>query len=217
MGSSQQDGTGGLRAQIPAWVFTWRNWEDSQLSVGDVMAVLIAYAGENVRLGPKHGGGGPYAAAIVRPLGGESFPDASSVDALVEIVSLAVSGVEVLRDASAHAPILAARLAGEKLEHHDLGEQGKGPLWLITTSEPCRSCLEVLKLFRLFNVIYAVRGATVEKLAQQERGEPPRNWKRFKLVQLPAFQPEAAAVISGWKKRQENRGEADYNPELEGQ
>jgi tRNA(Arg) A34 adenosine deaminase TadA len=201
-----------VRDLIPAWIFSWRDWEGKKMSVGQVMELLIEYSGENVRLGPKRFGGGPYAAAIVRS------DEAGSVseDAEVEVLALATNSVETLRDASAHAAVLASRLAGSKLGTHNLGEESGQRLWLLATCEPCRMCLEVLGDFRIREVAFALRGAMAQKIARQERGEPLHGSRLFQLTHLSQFQGAAAEVVRQWKKGQEARMASDYCPPREG-
>ena len=189
----------------------------SPLTIDVLMGWLIALAQSNVRYGAKKQGGGPYAAAVVRPLAAAEIPEHSPGNVSVELVSFAVNAVERCFDASAHAPALAARFAGARLQNHDLGPEGAGGLWLVSTSQPCGCCLGVLRAFRLFNVLYAVRGSTVQKAAAQDRGiqVPPIQMRLFRMVQLPAHQNAAAAVIGEWVRRLDNRGESNYNAPLD--
>ncbi|WKZ57142.1 MAG: hypothetical protein QY326_00340 [Bdellovibrionota bacterium] len=201
-----------VRDLMPPWIFTWRPWEQRVMAMDELMPLLIAVSAENVRLGPARNGGGPYAAAVVRNVtsAGDDLPNRA------QVISLAANAVEAMHDASAHASVLAARLAASTLGRHLLDEDGEGgKLWLVATCEPCRMCLEVLGDFHLWRIAYALRGAQAKKLADQERGEPLRNGAPFRLHHLSTFQPSAAEVVRQWKSRQQRQSESDYNPPRE--
>lgn len=66
-----------------------------------------------------------------------------------EIIATAHNEVETLKDATAHAEILAIRRASEKLGNWRLGE-----LLLCVTLEPCTMCTGALKQSRIGTVIY---------------------------------------------------------------
>lgn len=95
------------------------------------MEQAIALAIENVRAG----GGGPFAALVVR--GGS-------------MVASGANRVTAMLDPTAHAEIVAIRAACQKLRNFELRD-----CELYTTCEPCPMCMGAIYWARLAKVYYA--------------------------------------------------------------
>lgn len=91
---------------------------------------------------------------------GEVPVGALVVDGNGRILSRAGNRVEELRDPSAHAEILALRLAAQKAGNHRL----EGAI-LVVTLEPCLMCAGALVHARLAGLVYGARDARAGAVA----------------------------------------------------
>src|SRR5450432_2057964 len=95
------------------------------------MERAIALSLENVRAGS----GGPFAALVVRE---------------GSIIASGTNQVTTLQDPTAHAEVVAIRVACQALGNFQLSD-----CVLYTTSEPCPMCMGAIYWARLANVYYA--------------------------------------------------------------
>jgi guanine deaminase len=102
------------------------------ISSGDrtYLEMAIAQASENI-----YAGGGPFGAVIVRD---------------GEVLAMAANRVVAEADPTAHAEVLAIRLAARKLSTHDLSG-----CTLYTSCEPCPMCLGAIYWAGIERVVYA--------------------------------------------------------------
>lgn len=88
-----------------------------------------------------------------------------------EIVGAAHNQVEQLRDATAHAEVLAIRLAAQRLKKWRLDE-----CTLVVTLEPCAMCLGAARLSRIATIVY---GASDSRFGAITPSEPLVNNPRL--------------------------------------
>lgn len=97
---------------------------------------FMLLARDQAAIGSSGGEGGPFGAVVV--------------DAGGEVLAVGHNRVLAAHDATAHAEVVALRLAGERLGSHDLSG-----CTLYTSCEPCPMCLAAAVWANISRVVYA--------------------------------------------------------------
>ncbi len=195
-----------LRDSLPHWVHEFRDWQRLPLMpVEEVMEELIALAAENVRKRDSDGGG-PHAAAIVRTVGQQC-----------RILCAAPNMVRYLRDPTAHASVIAIRLAAEAqmlpLSRQNTDDD-QGQLGLVVTTQPCGFCARAVALAHLNTVVFAAPGEVADRAGQDRLGDDGLDVLEthdIETTSLRDLKHEASQVIQDWARGCEVRGD-EYNP-----
>jgi tRNA(Arg) A34 adenosine deaminase TadA len=150
------------------------------------MARAIRLAVDNVRFGR----GGPFGCVIVRD---------------GEVISEGVNQVTATNDPTAHAEVLAIRLACQKLRCFEL----KG-CELYTSCEPCPMCLSAIYWARIDKVYFggladdAAQAGFDDSAIYKEIAQPLAQ-RKTPMIQI--MRDEALAAFRAWK---ENPGKIPY-------
>ncbi len=144
------------------------------------MARAIELSIENVR----SGGGGPFAAVVVK--GGE-------------IIAEGTNRVTSTNDPTAHAEIVAIREACRKLGHFQLTG-----CEIYTTCEPCPMCLGAIYWARPERVYFANTAKDAAQIGFSdffiaEQMQLPHDQKRIPTVQM--MREEAQAAFRAWENK----------------
>ncbi|WP_253247319.1 nucleoside deaminase [Methanohalophilus euhalobius] len=117
-----------------------RNMYPGAKTLNNFMEIAI----EQARMGMKHNLGGPFGAVIVKDK---------------TVISRAHNRVLDFNDPTAHAEIMAIRIASSNLETFDLSG-----CEIYTTSYPCPMCMSALYWARIKTLYYGTTTAEVEKI-----------------------------------------------------
>lgn len=123
------------------------------------MALAIRLSRRNI----EENTGGPFGAAVFDQHGA--------------LVSMGVNLVVSSHDSTAHAEMIALRIAQQRVANFDLG----GTHELYTSAQPCIQCWGSCFWSGLRKLYYAARGSDVEKLTIFEEGPVPQNWAELLL------------------------------------
>ena len=145
------------------------------------MQRAIGLSLENVR----SGGGGPFAAVVVK--------DGA-------VLATGVNQVSSALDPTAHAEVVAIRGACQKLGDFQLTGCD-----LYTTCEPCPMCMGAIYWARLNKVYYANTRADAAKIGFDDsliydELEMPLKARKIPMVQI--MRPQALAAFRAWEKSQ---------------
>lgn len=187
--------TSGLAALLPDWI--QRSVEYAALQHYDTDNERLMFAIELSRLNIQNDTGGPFGAAVFHRETGK-------------LLGLGVNRVIATGDPTAHAEILALRLACRLASHYSLREAGANA-GLYVSAEPCGLCVNASLWAGVGAMIYGASTADVEAIGFDE-GLKPKDWEKGLLrrgvtVQGGLFKDEAVAVLQDYKAR----GGAIYN------
>jgi len=143
------------------------------------MARAIELSLENVRSGR----GGPFGAVIVRGS---------------DILSESVNQVTTTNDPSAHAEVMAIRLACQKLGHFELAD-----CELYTSCEPCPMCLGAIYWARLARVYFANVAADAARIGFSDAAiysEIARPYSERAIPMVQMMREEALAAFRAWEE-----------------
>ncbi|MDY0006561.1 MAG: nucleoside deaminase [Spongiibacteraceae bacterium] len=147
-----------LDIELPAWVADYARRYVPVSALAQRMAFVIAAA----RLNVEHGGGGPFAAAVIESVSGQ-------------LVSLGVNLVTGGSLSMLHAEMVAIALAQRKLGGYDLGGPGMPALELVTSTEPCAMCFGAIPWSGVRRVVAGARDADARAIGFDE-GPKPADW-----------------------------------------
>jgi guanine deaminase len=111
--------------------------------------VYMSLAIKEAMKGVKAGHGGPFGAVIVRKR---------------KIISHAHNMVVKLNDPTAHAEVLAIRIACEKLKRFSLHDCD-----IYSTCEPCPMCFSAIQWARIPNLFYGATRSDAEKIGFDDK------------------------------------------------
>jgi len=139
--------------------------------------------------------GGPFAAAVVDLRSGE-------------LIAAGVNRVEALRCSAAHAEVAALIRAQQRLHTHDLSQaEGKKPLTLFSSAQPCIMCFGALLWSGARRLVYGASKRDVERTLGFDEGPLPRLWRlelrrRGLGVRGALLSVEATQVLRFYRDRQ---------------
>ncbi|HEX5035911.1 MAG TPA: nucleoside deaminase [bacterium] len=187
--------TSGFAALLPDWI--QRSVEYAALQHYDTDNERLMFAIELSRLNIQNDTGGPFGAAVFHRETGK-------------LLGIGVNRVIAAGDPTAHAEVLALRLASRIASNYSLREAGTNA-GLYASAEPCGMCATAALWAGVSAIIYGASTADVEAIGFDE-GLKPKDWEKGLLrrgvtVQGGLFKDEAAAVLKDYKAR----GGAIYN------
>lgn len=140
--------------EVPDWVWDRAASLGALATNADQMRWVLDLARANIA-----DGGGPFAAAIF--------------DFDGNLVAPGVNRVVASSAPIAHAEIVAIAMAGQTLRTWDLA--AKGPLQLVTTTEPCAMCLGAVPWSGVTRLVCGARDEDAREVGFDE-GHKPANW-----------------------------------------
>jgi tRNA(Arg) A34 adenosine deaminase TadA len=174
-----------LRLRLPDWTAGLLRAAAGPWSSPEAqMDLVLALAAENIRRRT----GGPFAAAVFGADG--------------RLVAVGVNRVEPERAAVAHAEIMAIALAGQALDHFDLGRQG--PTTLTTSTEPCAMCHGAIPWSGVTRLVCGAADVDARRIGFDE-GHKPVDWveglaRRGIEVVRHVRRDEAAALLEEYAR-----------------
>jgi len=154
-------------------------------------AERMAFVVELSRRNVETGSGGPFAAAVFEIGSGQ-------------LVAAATNLVVASSCSAAHAEVLALSFAQQTRGDHDLGADGRPPVELVGSCEPCAMCLGAIVWSGVRRVVCAATGADAEAIGFDE-GPKPADWagelrRRGIEVVEGVLRAEAVAVLVTYRQ-----------------
>jgi tRNA(Arg) A34 adenosine deaminase TadA len=184
---------------LPSWVEQFvAEWPDKNFSTPESrMSLAIALSQANI----DYDTGGPTGAAIFRVIDGKHE--------LYQVgVNRAVSNTDpTLHDPTAHAEMMAIRMATEQAGNHSLGLEGMPTAVLVTSAETCGMCMNAAHWGGISRLEIGARDEDMRELGYNE-GIKAVNWREQMNglgieVQRDILRQEARAVLRDYKHRVE--------------
>lgn len=180
---------------LPPWVASITDFGGVYESDLDKMNLANALAMGNV----TNRTGGPFGAAI--------FDDTTH-----QLIAPGVNLVVPQANPTAHAEIVAMGLAGTRLGHHDLGDDGSRPVVLATSVEPCAMCLGAIPWSGITRLLIGATDGDARSVGFDE-GDKPSDWvvslrARGIMVEQDVQREHAILALNTYL----NEGGEIYNP-----
>jgi tRNA(Arg) A34 adenosine deaminase TadA len=151
-----------LSISLPAWLREKVNHNADWFSKSWAMEARILFAVDLSKWNVELGGGGPFGAAIFNENTGE-------------LVALGVNRVEQCQDPTAHAEIVAIRMATQRLGQFNLAQSASSCTYaLYSSAEPCCMCTGAILWSGIKHLYFAADRDAVEATGFDEGPLTPR-------------------------------------------
>lgn len=186
----------------PVLTICFPDWLEDYLSASPVIfpevEARMRFVVELSRLNVRHGGGGPFGAAVFDANGGLVAPGINLV---------ASSGCSLL-----HAEMVALAAAQKVLGRYDISDGGRLRYDLYSSSEPCAMCLGAIPWSGVGGLVCGARDEDVRAIGFDE-GAKLTDWvsaltQRGISVERDLLRTEARVVLEGYAAA----GGLVYNP-----
>lgn len=184
-----------FRIDLPPWVVEFLGHRPEVFATEEErMGLAIALARENV----ERQTGGPFGAVVFDEKG--------------HLVAPGINLVMTQNCSILHAEMVAIALAQKKLGRYDIGEEGRSPHALVTSTEPCAMCFGAVPWSGIARLVCGARDEDARRIGFDEGPKLP-GWQealkdRGIEVTRDVLREEAVAVLHRYLEL----GGPIYNP-----